>query len=941
MASIAPDNPIVATPISGVSHHPPKTEAQFAQNQVAETARTHMLAAEASHWRHLYESVLANTPDLGYVFDLNHRFTFANEALLKMWGKSWDEAIGKNCLELGYPAWHAAMHDREIEQVIVTRQPIRGDVAFNGTYGRRIYDYIFFPVIGANGEVEAVAGTTRDVTDRKRAQVLSECQRQTLQSLAEGAPLDFVLSNMLEKVERHCGDDMLCSILLLDETGTRFERSIGPSLPGQYNQAVAGVEVASLIGTCCYAVTDRAPSMAPDVFADPKWKRFAELIGPYGLRATWSTPIFGSDGRVLGTFANFYRTPCDPRPQEKELVEIVTQTAANAIERKTAEALGKRSETLLVEQKRLLELIATGCQMEQCLTELTAAVPRLVPNASAAVMLADEARRKIVRAFGVEMRASFAKGVYGEKICEAAIGPCGAAMSKGEPVTSSDVASDVRWSPEFRALCAAHGIAAVHSTPVTTTSGNIAAAFPLFFAEPHEPTKWERGIGEFGAHIAGIAIDRELATNALNETQRRMATDLADSMRLQSISSELSRKDDPQALYEKVLDAAMAIMGSSIGTIQMLYPERGTGGELLLLAHRGLDPQSVKFWTWVSADSGCTCGAALRTCRRSMVPDMMNCDWMAGTDDQEAYRKAGIRAGQTTPLISRNGKLLGMLSTHWKYIHQPSERDFRMLDIVARQAADLIERRLAEDLQKQTEDALRSTEKFAAAGRMAATIAHEINNPLEAVMNLWYLLNQENLSPAGRERLGTMGDELERVSHITRQTLEFYRQGTNATAVNIADPIKAAVSLFARRAELSGTVIETKFRTRATIYGFSGELRQLFANLIGNAIEAGSKTIKIRVSQADAGSAAGRPGVYVLVADNGAGIPDGTNSSLFQPFFTTKAEKGTGLGLWVSKGIVQKHEGWIRVRSSVTPGHRGTTFCMFLPTVEEQQVAAD
>lgn len=324
-----------------------------------------------------------------------------------------------------------------------------------------------------------------------------------------------------------------------------------------------------------------------------------------------------------------------------------------------------------------------------------------------------------------------------------------------------------------------------------------------------------------------------------------------------------------------------------------------------------------------------------------MVPDMMNCDWMAGTDDQEAYRKAGIRAGQTTPLISRNGKLLGMLSTHWKYIHQPSERDFRMLDIVARQAADLIERRLAEDLQKQTEDALRSTEKFAAAGRMAATIAHEINNPLEAVMNLWYLLNQENLSPAGRERLGTMGDELERVSHITRQTLEFYRQGTNATAVNIADPIKAAVSLFARRAELSGTVIETKFRTRATIYGFSGELRQLFANLIGNAIEAGSKTIKIRVSQADAGSAAGRPGVYVLVADNGAGIPDGTNSSLFQPFFTTKAEKGTGLGLWVSKGIVQKHEGWIRVRSSVTPGHRGTTFCMFLPTVEEQQVAAD
>lgn len=933
--------PVVDIPIVAAPGRPLMHESHTPRNQVAETEWTQKLAAEATHWRHLYESVLAYMPDLGYVFDLNHRFTFANEALLKMWGKSWDEAIGKNCLELGYPAWHAAMHDREIEQVIATRQPIRGDVAFNGTFGRRIYDYIFFPVIGANGEVEAVAGTTRDVTDFKRAQVLSECQRETLQSLAEGAPLDLVLNNMLEKVERHSGNEILCSILLLDETGTRFVRSIGPSLPGPYNEAVAGVEVASLIGTCCHAVKDRAPSMAPDVFADPKWKRFAELIGPYGLRATWSTPIFGSDGRVLGTFANFYRTPCDPRPQEMELVEIVTQTAANAIERKTAEAMSKRSEALLVEQKRLLELIATGCSLDECLKEVTATVSRLVPNASAAVMLADEARRKIVCSFGVDMPASFANGVYGEEICEAAIGPCGAAMSKGEPVTSSDIAADDRWSREFRALCAAHGVVAVHSTPVTTTSGNVAAAFPLFFAEPHEPTKWERGIGQLGAHIAGIAIDRELATKALNETQRRLATDLADTLRLQSISSEMTFEADTQKLYENTLGAAVAIMRSEFGSIQILHSEHGKADKLRLLAHRGFPPEAAKFWEWVDAESKGTCGASLNSGRRIMVPDVNECEWMAGTADLAMFKHSGIRSSQTTPLVSRSGKLLGMISTHWKYIHQPSERDFRMMDIVARQAADLIERRLAEDLQKQTEDALRRTEKFAAAGRMAATIAHEINNPLEAVMNLWYLLNQENLSPDGRERLETMGEELERVSHITRQTLEFYRQGSTAAVVNLADPIKAAVSLFARRAELSGAVIETKFRTRATIYGFSGELRQLFANLIGNAIEAGSKTIKIRVSPAEDGIGSGRPGVYVLVADNGAGIPNGTTSNLFQPFFTTKAEKGTGLGLWVSKGIVQKHEGWIRVRSSVTPGHRGTTFCMFLPTAAEQQAAAD
>src|SRR6185312_17386273 len=131
---------------------------------------TERVAAEQalSRQRRLYEAILGNTPDLAYVFDLNHRFIYANEGLLKMWGKSWDEALGKSCLELGYEPWHAAMHDREIEQVIATKQPIRGEVPFTGTFGRRIYDYIFVPVIGPDVEVEAIAGTTRDVTERKQ-----------------------------------------------------------------------------------------------------------------------------------------------------------------------------------------------------------------------------------------------------------------------------------------------------------------------------------------------------------------------------------------------------------------------------------------------------------------------------------------------------------------------------------------------------------------------------------------------------------------------------------------------------------------------------------------------------------------------------------------------------------------------------------------------------
>lgn len=150
------------------------------QKQREENQR--QLVSETERLRRLHDAILKTVPDLVYAFDLSHRFTFANQALLRMWGKSWNESIGKNCPELGYPDWHAAKHDREIEQVIRTKQSIRGDVPFDGTDGVRVYEYIFVPVLGADGEVEAIAGTTRDVTDRQQLE-------QELQTRVEAAAL--------------------------------------------------------------------------------------------------------------------------------------------------------------------------------------------------------------------------------------------------------------------------------------------------------------------------------------------------------------------------------------------------------------------------------------------------------------------------------------------------------------------------------------------------------------------------------------------------------------------------------------------------------------------------------------------------------------------------------------------------------------------------------
>ncbi len=239
--------------------------------------------------------------------------------------------------------------------------------------------------------------------------------------------------------------------------------------------------------------------------------------------------------------------------------------------------------------------------------------------------------------------------------------------------------------------------------------------------------------------------------------------------------------------------------------------------------------------------------------------------------------------------------------------------------------------RLRRQLIAETE-ARRRSEKLAAAGRMASTIAHEINNPLEAITNLWYLLSHENLSPDARAYVEWMGHELKRVSHIARQTFEFYRPGMSSGMVDLAHTLDEVVRNFAERAQSEGVAVEFSHRAPGIVYGFAGELRQLFANLIVNSLEAGARKIRIRARRSRDWKQPSRRGVCIVIADDGPGIAPAAAAKMFEPFFTTKDGKGTGLGLWVSKGIVRKHEGSISFHTSTRPGRSGTAFSIFLPT---------
>jgi two-component system, chemotaxis family, CheB/CheR fusion protein len=240
--------------------------------------------------------------------------------------------------------------------------------------------------------------------------------------------------------------------------------------------------------------------------------------------------------------------------------------------------------------------------------------------------------------------------------------------------------------------------------------------------------------------------------------------------------------------------------------------------------------------------------------------------------------------------------------------------------------------------QQNAEETLRRSEKLANAGKLTAIIAHEINNPLEAVTNLLYLARQD--PKRADQHLQMAEREVQRIAEIVEQTLGFVRDVSEAAPVSVSAMIDEVVHLYLARLNAKNIQTEIEFTDDDVVQGFSGELRQLFSNLIANAIEAlrNGGRLRVRVTRVRAGHNGRQPGVRVLVADNGSGIRAEDRARIFEPFFTTRRDSGTGLGLWLSEGVVRKHGGSIRLRTCTRTGRTGTAFSIFLPERIEKPI---
>jgi PAS domain S-box-containing protein len=288
-------------------------------------------------------------------------------------------------------------------------------------------------------------------------------------------------------------------------------------------------------------------------------------------------------------------------------------------------------------------------------------------------------------------------------------------------------------------------------------------------------------------------------------------------------------------------------------------------------------------------------------------------------------------------VVRRSGKIVG-LANHTVLVSKDKtefqiddsaapilDKNARMIGIV------LVFRDISE--RYASEVALMRAEKLASAGRLAASIAHEVNNPLEGLVNLIYLARGEEDIQKIRRHLAEADRELQRIAHITRQSLGFYRENSSASLFRPDVVVREAFDFYSFRAAHALVALHVDIETEQNAWGNPGELRQVISNLLANSLDActNGAAICVRVRAARSPRDHALEGVRIVVADTGCGIDPENRKRIFEPFFTTKKDTGTGLGLWVSRELIEKHGGHLGVRSSTTGRRTGTVFSLFLP----------
>jgi PAS domain S-box-containing protein len=609
-----------------------------------------------------------------------------------------------------------------------------------------------------------------------------------------------------------------------------------------------------------------------------------DVLRGANVRAVQSTPLISRSGQIMGVFSTHY-SEAARRPDDRQLrlLDLLARQAADLIERTRNETEILRSE----ERYRSLVSVITDVPWTSD-PEGAFDTPQLPWEKYTGQRWEQHRGFGWTQAFHPEDR-----------------GRIQAAWQQARESRAVYETQGRMWNARLRQYC----YFVARATPLLRPDGSV--------------REW------VGAYTD--VEQRKQAENTLRLTQEQLSTDLAAMTRLQDLSTQLVQGQDLLSLLREILAAAASFSLTDKGNIQFYDPATGC---LRIVVHQGLGKRLLEHF----ANDGCsaTCGAAAHRGERVIVEDVAAEPSLRGTLDLEIILEDGIRAIQSTPLVSRDGRLLGMLSSHFRVVRRPSESELRYLDLLARMAADVIER-------SHDEDALREADRHK--DEFLATLAHELRNPLAPLQNAVDILKRRSgLDPqlawardvAGRQVkiMARLLDDLLDVSRITRDRLELHKE-----RVDLSSVIRSALEMCAphfdhQQHELSMSLPEEPIWLEADPV----RLGQVFGNLFNNACKYTTAKGRISVAAEERGGEA-----TIKIQDTGIGIPPDKLSSIFDIFSQVdgsleRAQGGLGIGLYLVKRLVQMHGGTVEAQSDGLG--TGSVFIVRLPVPVEASRAA-
>jgi PAS domain S-box-containing protein len=886
--------------------------------------------------RRRFQTLFEAASDGIYVRDLDGTIKFANSKFLEIHGVRLDEVIGRRSTEL----LSLPRPERQRISWMIRQAALRGEppppleAPFRRPDGSPGWLHVNIAFIKEGHQIKEVLGISRDITERKRNELLITSQNRVLELLASGAPLSAILETICRSVEELV-PGVLCSILLLE--GDRLRHGAAPSLPHDYNQKVDGLKIGPTAGSCGTAAYLKKPVIVSDTFTDPLWADYREIAKQYGLRACWSTPILSQQGEVLGTFAMYYREVRSPSAYELQLIERVTHMASLAIERAQTQAQLRASEQ---RYRSLFESVPIGLYRstpEGRIVDANDALVQMLGYPSreklsetpAQALFCDPADRQrwqaemdakgVVSYFVTQLKRYDGTPIWVVDRARAVRDPQGTILYYDGSLV--DITEQRRSEEALRASEARYR-ALVESSP---DGIGIHQDGRIVFVNPA------------GARLLGAQSPDELVGKPIEDI---IHPDYREVVR-ERIQRSLATGQPAPPLMEKFIRLDGTVIDVEVTAVPIMWEGRPAMQVVFRdITERKRMEEELKASEeryrdlFENANDGIyildRAGRIVSFNRKAEEITGYTLEEVRGQSytlflppgpERKKARRAFLKNMRGQPdkteltIIRKDGREV-ILELSTRPIWQGGQ-------IVGIQGIgrDITERKELERLKSD----------------FISTVSHELRTPLTSIKGYVDLVLAGDvgpLTPEQKEFLTIVSQNTTRLTELINDLLEIERLESGKiefefAELDLAEVLENVARSLHVNAEQKGLEFLTEIPSGLKVRGDRERLAQVFLNLLSNAIKyTPAGTVELRAHQED-------DAVVVEVRDTGIGLSESDLQKLFQKFFRSdnpyvRKVGGTGLGLSIAKAIVERHGGTITVTSQLG---QGSTFTVRLPAL--------